>query len=60
VPEPAGSLTCGPQTINTMPQAHFRVGYDFSTQTFFTGLVDDVRLYDRALSADEIQALANP
>ncbi|HEV57086.1 MAG TPA: hypothetical protein ENN87_06260 [Phycisphaerales bacterium] len=43
-----------------MPQAHFRVGYDFSTQTFFTGLVDDVRLYDRALSADEIQALANP
>jgi len=60
VPEPAEGLTCGPQAINTMPQAHFRIGYDFSTQTFFTGLVDDVRLYDRALSADEIQALANP
>ena len=26
---------------------------------FFNGLIDDVRIYDRALSAEEVQALYN-
>jgi hypothetical protein len=28
-------------------------------QFFFNGLIDDVRIYDRALSAEEVQALYN-
>ena len=31
---------------------------DLSTGSFFTGLIDDVRIYDVALSAEEIEVLA--
>ena len=29
------------------------------TMDIFNGLIDDVRIYDRALSAEEVQALYN-
>ena len=31
----------------------------FFPNDFFEGLIDDIRIYDRALSAAEIQALYN-
>ncbi|HUU20850.1 MAG TPA: LamG-like jellyroll fold domain-containing protein [Sedimentisphaerales bacterium] len=33
-------------------------GQDLGTGTFFSGLIDDVRIYDEALAAEEIEALA--
>ena len=40
------------------PLANVRVG-SVSDSEFFNGLLDDVRIYDRALSAAEVQALYN-
>jgi hypothetical protein len=37
---------------------HIGAGKTLSAGTFFSGLIDDVRIYDRALSAEEIAALA--
>ena len=34
-------------------------GGGFQSNQFVTGLIDDVRIYDRALSAEEVQALYN-
>jgi hypothetical protein len=42
--------------VNTMLAKNVRVGYYVSN--YFTGKIDDVRIYDRALSEAEIQALA--
>jgi len=42
-----------PVTLNT--GATFRMGKRVDTGGFFPGLVDDVRLYDKALSLDEIK-----
>jgi len=37
-----------------------RIGsYDATTDGFFNGLIDDVRIYNRVLSADEIKRLYN-
>ena len=36
----------------------FGVGQNFDVGTFFSGLIDDVRIYNVALSAEEIAALA--
>ena len=33
-------------------------GKNLEARTFFLGLIDDVRIYDKALSAEEIAALA--
>jgi hypothetical protein len=33
-------------------------GKTLDAGTFFSGLIDDVRIYDKALSAEEIEALA--
>jgi len=33
------------------------IGTDYIEATFFSGLMDDVRIYDVSLSADEIAAL---
>ncbi len=48
--------------INTGSAGDFRLGDSIRTgeSREFTGLMDDVRLYDRALSASEIQALVVP
>ena len=37
---------------------YFGVGSTLVEGTYFSGLIDDVRIYDRALSAEEIAALA--
>jgi len=34
------------------------VGKNYTASTFFSGLIDDVRIYDAALSAEEIEDLA--
>ena len=36
---------------------HSSIGYDDAPRFHFDGLIDDVRIYDRALSAEEIQEL---
>ena len=40
----------------TLPK--FRIGAGFNTSRFWNGLMDDVRLYNRALSPNEIRTLA--
>ncbi len=37
---------------------YFGAGKTLDAGTFFSGLIDDVRIYNRALSAEEIAALA--
>jgi len=37
---------------------YFGAGQDLGTGTFFSGLIDDVRIYDAALTAEEIEVLA--
>ncbi|MDT8301133.1 MAG: LamG-like jellyroll fold domain-containing protein [Sedimentisphaerales bacterium] len=47
-----------PRLMNTSSGGEFRIGYDLNnTGRTFDGMIDDVRIYDRALSADDIQAL---
>ena len=36
---------------------YFGAGSDLTPGTFFSGLIDDVRIYNVALSAEEIEAL---
>ena len=44
--------------VNTASGIECRIAYDLNnTGRVYQGLIDDVRIYDRALSADEIQAL---
>jgi hypothetical protein len=50
-----GAMTAG--TINTIPVAAMRIGAD-ETGKYFRGLIDDVRIYDRALAAAEIAGIA--
>jgi hypothetical protein len=44
-------------TINTKALAAMRIGAN-EGGNYFTGLIDDVRIYDRALTAGEIAAIA--
>ncbi len=37
---------------------YFGVGKTLDATSFFTGLIDDIRIYDRALSAEEVAELA--
>ena len=50
-----GAVTAG--TINTKAGASMRIGAN-ETGQYFTGLIDDVRVYDRALTAEEIAGIA--
>jgi len=45
------------RAINTNMGADVRIGQDHSNR-YFNGLIDDVRIYSRALTAAEIEALA--
>jgi len=38
---------------------YFGAGKDLAAASFFSGLIDDVRIYSRALSADAVAALAD-
>jgi hypothetical protein len=44
--------------VDTATHVNLRIGSD-NSGNFLTGLLDDVRVYDRALSSDEIADLAN-
>jgi PKD repeat protein len=53
----ATQAASGPMPTSTDP---LRIGGDSLFGEFFTGLIDEVRIYNRALSAAEIQADMNP
>jgi hypothetical protein len=46
------------RTIDTGDDFPVKIGSGMSS-TVYKGLIDDVRIYDRALSAEEVQALYN-
>jgi hypothetical protein len=50
-----GTIKAG--AINTIAKDAMRIGTD-GTSYYFTGRIDDVRVYDRALTAEEIAAIA--
>jgi hypothetical protein len=52
---PSGNLG---QTINTASLTDVRIGRDFQTTRFWSGGIDDVRIYDEALDAEAISFLA--
>ena len=56
VHQPGGSLA--PHGVNTATQPAVRIGSD-GTGRWFLGLIDDARIYSRALSPAEVAALAN-
>ena len=47
-----------PQQINTVATEDVQIGNYGSSSRYFQGLIDDVQIYDRALSAPEIEELA--
>jgi hypothetical protein len=52
------TVTAADSFDNTNPNQNPRIGTDFGTANF-PGLIDDVRIYNRALSADEVKRLYN-
>ncbi len=47
-----------PRPVNTASGVELRIAYDLNnTGRTYQGLMDDVRIYDRALSAEEIRAI---
>ena len=47
-----------PNQMNTSSGGEFRIAYDLNnTGRTYDGMIDDVRIYDRALSAEDIRAL---
>jgi hypothetical protein len=47
-----------PNQMDTSSGVEMRIAYDLNnTGRTYDGMIDDVRIYDRALSADEIQAI---
>lgn len=47
----------GGNPITPNPNLNFRLGSGYSEGRFFSGALDDFRIYGRALSADEVQAV---
>ncbi|MBX2999367.1 MAG: proprotein convertase P-domain-containing protein [Caldilineaceae bacterium] len=56
------SLASTAVSLNTAPNTALLAGIrpDLAANTSFDGLIDDVRLYDRALGGDEVQSLYAP
>jgi hypothetical protein len=48
------------EPVQTGSEQNVRVGMYFIAERYFNGLIDEVRIYDRALSETEIQDLAAP
>jgi hypothetical protein len=46
-------------TLDWDSGAKFRIGRPFDNTYYFDGIIDDVRVYNRALSADEVKRLYN-
>ncbi|MFD3908828.1 MULTISPECIES: LamG-like jellyroll fold domain-containing protein [unclassified Streptomyces] len=55
--EPAATTEAGPADVSTGPLAVGRARYDGASTDFWNGSVDEVGVYDRALSAEEVSAL---
>ncbi|MBF0623838.1 MAG: LamG domain-containing protein [Magnetococcales bacterium] len=54
----ANSSNVGASTFTS--ETHIIIGWGFGTSpAFFSGTIDDVRVYNRALSAEEVKALYN-
>jgi hypothetical protein len=56
----AVSASVGPQQINTVSGDDVKIGVFAASSRYFYGQMDDVRIYDRGLSAGEILTMANP
>ncbi len=54
----AGSKTVGPKSVANS-SSNFRIGLDDNGNGDFSGMIDEVRVYNRALSADEIRSLGS-
>jgi len=48
-----------PAMLSDIQERMLKIGQRVDGGGFFNGLIDDVRFYDRALSAEEVQALYN-
>jgi len=48
-----------PQAIDTVAEADVKIGAFIGFPEYFNGRIDDVRIYDRALTDTEIAAMAN-
>jgi hypothetical protein len=55
-PEPIGSSAA--YSVNTAAAENVKIGVNIIGTVFFEGLIDEVRIYDRALSGQEILALS--
>ena len=52
------STTVNVSSINTVPDIDFFIGTDASKKNFWEGSISDVRIYNRALSSNEISGLS--
>ncbi|BFO18698.1 hypothetical protein SHKM778_50860 [Streptomyces sp. KM77-8] len=57
--ELASTATAGPAYVATGPLAVGRAKYNGENTDFWSGAVDEVRAYDKALTAEEVSALYN-
>ncbi|MEU5754247.1 LamG-like jellyroll fold domain-containing protein [Streptomyces sp. NPDC047829] len=55
--KPASTATAGPNYVSTGPLAVGRAQWNGADTDFWNGAVDEVRAYDRALTAEEVSAL---
>ena len=53
------SKSGSPNLLSDNNNRALRIGRRIADYDFYKGLIDDVRIYDRALSAEEVQALYN-
>ena len=53
------STSGSPALLSDIENRKLRIGRRVDNSGFYKGLIDDVRIYDRALSAEEVQALYN-
>ena len=54
----AGAKTVGPQSVANSSSS-FRIGLDDNGNVDFSGLIDEVRVYNHALSGEEIRSLGS-
>lgn len=55
--QPDGTVDISSAIIGEDPQNNFAIGSDSDNESFFIGLIDELRIYNRALSNAEIQEL---